>query len=146
MRRNEMLGQEVLAPSADLLTSLSYDELITLVSLRDAAVAEEDDKKKKPWWQVPGSPLISKKVTLQSRYGPIGKTWLGEQFVSVLEEYGENGRLVRQSNVLARDLEGIFRSILVRYGCRWAVRGDQPDRSGLYSPGSLKKRKSEWST
>ncbi len=51
--------------------------------------------KKKPWWQVPGSPLISKKVTLQSRYGPIGKTWLGEQFVSVLEEYGENGRLVR---------------------------------------------------
>mgnify|MGYP000864726535 CR=1 FL=1 len=45
-RMNEekrMLGQEVLAPSADLLTSLSYDELITLVSLRDAAVAEEDE-------------------------------------------------------------------------------------------------------
>ena len=51
--------------------------------------------KKKIWWQVPGTLPASKKITLQSQHGPVGKNWWTKQFVSVLEDYGENGRLSR---------------------------------------------------
>ncbi len=51
--------------------------------------------KRKIWWQIPGSLPISKKITLQSQHGPVGKNWWTTRFVSVLEDYGENGRLSR---------------------------------------------------
>lgn len=51
--------------------------------------------KRKIWWQIPGTLPVSKKITLQSQYGPVGKNWWATRFVSVLEEYGENGRLTR---------------------------------------------------
>jgi uncharacterized Zn finger protein len=50
---------------------------------------------RKMWWQIPGTLPVSKKITLQSQYGPVGKNWWASRFVSVLEEYGENGRLTR---------------------------------------------------
>ncbi|MGV8110875.1 SWIM zinc finger family protein [Methanospirillum sp.] len=51
--------------------------------------------KRKIWWQIPGTLPISKKISLQSQHGPVGKNWWTIRFVSVLEDYGENGRLSR---------------------------------------------------
>ncbi|HOL40704.1 MAG TPA: hypothetical protein PLY78_02595 [Methanospirillum sp.] len=51
--------------------------------------------KRKIWWSVPGTLPIHTRITLHSQHGPIGRTWLAKQFVLILEEYGENGRLIR---------------------------------------------------
>ncbi len=51
--------------------------------------------KRKIWWSVPGTPPIHTRITLHSQHGPVGRTWLANKFVSILEEYGENGRLIR---------------------------------------------------
>lgn len=51
--------------------------------------------KKKQWWQTPGMLPNNRKVTLQSKWGAVGQNWWTTLFVSVLEDYGENGRLSR---------------------------------------------------
>lgn len=52
--------------------------------------------RRRPWWQSPDNEApAAKKITLQSQWGSIAQNWWTERFVSVLEEYGENGRLSR---------------------------------------------------
>jgi SNF2 family DNA or RNA helicase len=43
-REKRILGQEVLADGDDLLTGLSTEELLDIVSLRDAVLSGEDEE------------------------------------------------------------------------------------------------------
>ena len=70
--------------------------------------------KRKIWWQIPGSLPISKKITLQSQHGPVGKNWWTTRFVSVLEDYERMDGSAGQSIVPGTDLGIISGSVLVR--------------------------------
>ncbi|MFH0968629.1 MAG: hypothetical protein V1862_13185 [Methanobacteriota archaeon] len=56
-------------------------------------------RRRKPWWiKTIYDVAPDKIIRLKNQDGPIGETWLAREFVRVLEEAGEKGRLSRARN------------------------------------------------